>query len=140
MLEFQRYHAIEAIISTCHGWIQRFRDTYTCPMKDDQSFSCSSILLGALTKEMHRLSYLSPELEIPFEGRSIESIYKNVREMTSPIWCHDCNFGYHNYHREKYHRPHTCSLQSTLGPSVDAILEDIQGLDLNKFKKFSRKP
>ena len=94
----------------------------------------------ALTKEMHRLDYLSPKLKRPFEGRSIENICKNVEEMKSPKWCHNHDYRYHKYQRERNHRPHTCSLQSTLSPAVAAILASTQELDLDQFKKSSREP
>ena len=124
-MELRRHKAIKAIISTCHNWIEKLRDTYECPMRDDYSYACGSILLGAFTKEMHRLGYLSPKLEIPFAGQSFESICKNVKEIKSPQWCHPASH---------YSRWHDCNLQSTLSPDVDAIMANTQGLHLHDFK------
>jgi hypothetical protein len=84
------------------------------------------MLLGALTKGMKRLDMLSPRPIPPFDGISLEAICKQIKLMKSPT-CHTQRP--HSSAREE----HICSLQGTLFPDIDAVLNHTKGLVLADF-------
>ncbi|KAF2124917.1 hypothetical protein P153DRAFT_300543 [Dothidotthia symphoricarpi CBS 119687] len=125
-LELRRYQVIDSIMSICHDWIPKFCDEYNCPEDSDSSFACGSVLLGALTRGMHRLGCLSPKPEIPFDGHSFHTISKAVKELPTPEWWSET--------RSRYSNSHECSLKDTVGPDIDAVVANIRGLNLCDFR------
>ncbi|CAO2658135.1 Nn.00g073950.m01.CDS01 [Neocucurbitaria sp. VM-36] len=129
-IELRRYQAIDAVISICYNWIEKLReDTYVCQEDIENSFACGSMLLGALTKHLHRLGWLLAKPEIPFAGHSFENICKTIKEVEAPFWSSE-------YTQRRYGNSswHGCGLQSTtIGPEIDAVLKSTQGLNLHDF-------
>jgi hypothetical protein len=127
-MEHKRYQAIEKLVSSLHGWLDEFRgSSYNCASGNQYSFTCSSMLLGALTKEMDRIGCLNPRPEVPFPQLSVEELYREVQEITSPTWSEANSRGY-------YGNAHPCSFQDTVKSSATTIMNELRGLDLSDFK------
>ncbi|KAL4747020.1 hypothetical protein BDW72DRAFT_209910 [Aspergillus terricola var. indicus] len=85
-------------------------------------FECSSIMYGALTKQMHQIALLLPMPTASFPGLSYRSLVQEVSSFKSPVWSDP---------RSYYSgRKHECSYSSfTL---LFGMLKDtIEGLDLD---------
>jgi len=111
-LNRRREEAIDQIITLLHALVAYLRDYRTfC------SFECSSILLGALMKEMKAKRLLSPRPKIAFDGYSVMSVAKFAREIRSPVWSIvGVGYGYHP-------RAHTCGLASFIEPFIKSVTE-----------------
>ncbi|KAJ5031504.1 hypothetical protein J3E72DRAFT_391494 [Bipolaris maydis] len=127
MLEARRSEAIEQIIETFNSWIDEFSDTYTCQVDADLSFECSSILLGALMKQMRNVDVLSPQVVAPFDGFSLEKVHENIKAIQSPIW------ETYDGVNELYPIKHACGFQGTIIRDVGHIVARAKGLVLNDF-------
>lgn len=129
-MEHNRYQAIEEVISALHSWLDKFRATsYSCPSGSRHSFACSSMLLGALTKELDRIRCTNPRPEVPFEGISFDQLITDVAGMHAPAWSQRNASG--GYHSETSHR---CSFQQTVIHEAQEISAKVIGLHLSKFK------
>ncbi|KAL0768349.1 hypothetical protein CaCOL14_009324 [Colletotrichum acutatum] len=84
LVDWRRQDAVEFILEVLHSLLDSFRnETAGC------SFECSSILLGALTKEMDKHKMLNPKPAKPYSGYSIVDMEKIVRAFRSPMWSSD---------------------------------------------------
>jgi hypothetical protein len=84
------------------------------------------MLLGALTKEMKRLDIMKPRPAAPFRGKSFENVCETIKSMESPTW----------HTRRPDHsswEEHTCSLQGTLIPDINHVMNRTKGLVLDDF-------
>ncbi|XP_014558706.1 hypothetical protein COCVIDRAFT_35998 [Bipolaris victoriae FI3] len=126
-LEVRRSEAIEQIIETFNCWIDEFSDTYTCRVDADLSFECSSILLGALMKQMRNIDVLSPQVVAPFDGFSLEKVHENIKAIQSPIW------ETYDGVNELYPIKHACGFQGTIIRDVGHIVASAKGLVLSDF-------
>jgi hypothetical protein len=61
-------------------------DDFKCRVDSSQSFECSSLLLGALTKELKRAGFM-PAPSPPFEGLSVDGMRNTVRNFR-PVCLH----------------------------------------------------
>ncbi|KAK1672362.1 hypothetical protein BDP55DRAFT_673662 [Colletotrichum godetiae] len=105
LVDWRRQDAIEFILRMLQKLLDAFRNgTAGC------SFECSSILLGALTKEMDKHNLLDPKPAAPYSGYSIENTEKIIRAFRSPQWCSEI-YSYGARH-------HPC----TLGSMIDCHL------------------
>lgn len=59
---------------------------YVCPVSEDQSFTCGSLLSGALTKELEILD-LTPYPSKPFDGMSLETLRWKIGCIRAVSWC-----------------------------------------------------
>jgi hypothetical protein len=118
-----RLAAIEKVIGLCHLWLDCWGGNYRCPRRADSSFVCSSMLLGALTKEMKRLNIFLPRPQAPFAGWSFEKLCQEVQSMKSPTWID-----------ESSRNRHKCTLETTIRLGIDALLVATGGLKLDGFK------
>ncbi|KAI1459938.1 hypothetical protein F4805DRAFT_472530 [Annulohypoxylon moriforme] len=84
-------------------------------------FACSSMLLGALTIQMHQKG-LDITPEPPYIGHSVASVTKTVLDFESPVW----------YTEGRHWAIHNCSLTDVLKKSV---LGNVQGLNLADIRK-----
>jgi hypothetical protein len=115
-------------MSSLHELLDTYQSTlYICPHSSEHSFQCGSFLLGALTKQMAGLGILLPRPEVPFQGMSLRTLRSSVRNVKSPIWCHENN-GYESSYQ------HPCSLSQTLNELVDNSLKKVTGLKLHHHK------
>ncbi|KAL6158361.1 hypothetical protein ACJQWK_03253 [Exserohilum turcicum] len=126
-LEIRRLEAIEQVIETCNCWIDEFSDTYTCRVGSHMSFECSSMLLGALMKQMRSIGVMEPQASAPFDGFSLEDVYKSIKALRSPIWE---TFDQVN---ELYPRKHACSFEETIIRDVEYGVARAKGLMLIDF-------
>ncbi|USP76614.1 hypothetical protein yc1106_03888 [Curvularia clavata] len=130
-LENRRLRVIEEIIETFNKWIDEFSDTYICKVDANLTFECSSILLGALMKQMRNIGILSLRAVAPFDGFSIENVYESVKMLKSPIW------ETYDEINELYPIKHSCGFQGTIVRDVEHILARVKGLSLNDFLNYS---
>jgi hypothetical protein len=102
------YHTHEALLSGSRG----------C------NFECSSIMYGALTREMRSANLLSPSPAPPFDKISYKSLVKKILAFRSPSWASLSSSAYLGYGN----LPHSCSTSNfnkIFGDMNDAI-EDLQ--------------
>ncbi|WQF87603.1 hypothetical protein CDEST_12617 [Colletotrichum destructivum] len=85
LIDRQRQEAVEFILNTLQTLLDVFRKESSVSYC---SFECSSMLLGALTKEMDRHKLLDPAPKEPYTGYSIVGVEKMVKEFRSPYWNH----------------------------------------------------
>jgi hypothetical protein len=126
-LEGRRSETIEQIIETFNYWIDEFSDTYTCRVDAELSFECSSILLGALMKQMRNIGVLSPRVVAPFDGLSLEKVHESISSMQSPIW------ETYDEVNELYPIKHACGFQGTIIRDVEHVVASAKGLMLDDF-------
>lgn len=85
-------------------------------------FECSSIMYGALTKEMHSKALLSLRPVAPFPDLSYRSLVQKVLSFRSPVW-YDSTSYYHSYR-------HKCDY-STFELLFGVLEDTVEGHDLN---------
>lgn len=83
-------------------------------------FECSSILLGALTIQMHAQGILDPEPEPPYPGYSIISIKEMLKNFENPKW-----------KEIKSSYAHYCSLRYLVDKHVSF---EVEGLELSNIR------
>jgi hypothetical protein len=113
-IEQKRQESINRIMTCLHDLLAKLCEGNGC------SFECSSILLGALTKEMHARHLLSPRPAIPFPGLSFAEIAESVRAFRSPRW----------WSQYGTRSRHNCSLDADLNSIVDSVENSMGGLTL----------
>ncbi|KAF2796488.1 hypothetical protein K505DRAFT_300197 [Melanomma pulvis-pyrius CBS 109.77] len=119
-IDLKRCQAIEAVISRLHEQLDEYRSaTYTCPYGDNYSFRCSSMLLGALTKEMDSANILLPQPEVPFFGLSFDGICGKMGSLQSMEWSPDYRAS-----------SHACDLQEKVQIMIGNVLGGTEGLSL----------
>jgi hypothetical protein len=121
MIDEERQESIDRIITSLHDLLGAFLEG-----RNSCSFECSSILLGALTKEMHARHYLSPRPAMPFLGFSFATIARGVRGIRSPTWCSHRSGDYYS----SYCSPHACSLEARIHPIISNLEDSMKGLAL----------
>lgn len=89
-------------------------------------FECSSIMYGALSKEMHSNDLLSPRPAAPFPDLNYKYLVWKVLSFASPRW-KDSSSGYSSYGSRNCHNCSDSSFASLFGQLNDAI----EGLDLD---------
>jgi hypothetical protein len=91
-------------------------------------FECSSIMHGALTREMHKVDLLSPRPAAPFLGWSYRGLVQKIRSFKDPRWIRYTDIS--SYRRSYSSSYHECSDSSFT--SIFGLLDEItQGLDLH---------
>lgn len=127
-MEQKRCQAIGNLISMLKTWLQKFQgSSHECPRGSKYNFACSSMLLGALTKEMNRIGLLGCWLREPFQHLSFDDLYNNIHTMESPPWTEPKNDGY-------YGNLHPCGFKNTVKNDADRIKAELTGLNLEDFK------
>ncbi|KXH37002.1 hypothetical protein CSIM01_00066 [Colletotrichum simmondsii] len=107
LVDWRRQDAVEFILEVLHRLLDSFRnETAGC------SFECSSILLGALTKEMDKHTLLNPKPAKPYSGYSIVDTEKIVRAFRSPVWSSDFSY--------RHSAKHSCNLLSMIDCYLNA--------------------
>ena len=113
-IDQQRRNIVNKIISGLQDLA-----TYLCE-RDECSVACSSMLLGALTRQMHTSGILNPMPTPPFLGYSVRETTEAVRKFTSPAWKDG----------EYYSQSHKCTLAPFMEPTVNRFGDDTEGLRL----------
>ncbi|KAK3304842.1 uncharacterized protein B0T15DRAFT_398894, partial [Chaetomium strumarium] len=120
-IDRRRQEVVEKVTTALHGLCVSFRDS-----PDQCCFECSSIQLGALTKEMHA-KRLEPRPASPMLGYSVVATIDTARSFRSPQW--DCKRRGYRY-ASRY-----CDLESIIRSKVDGLKEMIRGLKLGDFQE-----
>ncbi|UPK97252.1 hypothetical protein LCI18_008187 [Fusarium solani-melongenae] len=82
MIEKKRQDLLEELINQLHNQVDRLRDGRTCVAS-----GCSSMLLGALIREMSANDLFSPRPSKPFPDTSLSPILETIRSFQSPTFC-----------------------------------------------------
>ncbi|OJI99232.1 hypothetical protein ASPVEDRAFT_50748 [Aspergillus versicolor CBS 583.65] len=90
-------------------------------------FECSSIMYGALTREMHKVGLLSPRPAAPFVGWSRRGLVQKIRSFRDPQWILGTDIS--SYRRTYSSDYHEC-LDSSFASIFGKPNETTQGLDL----------
>jgi len=117
-IKTQRQLAIDLVIASLYGLLSKFTSN-----EDTCSFECSSILLGALTKEIDRRQLFSPET---FGRASLARVIETLQEIRSPTWCSQQNLQYGS----GYCSQHNCNLQTHIEPIIADLRKYSEGLAL----------
>ena len=115
-IETKRQLAFDIAITSLQSLLLRFTsDENSC------SFECSSILLGALTKEINRRQLFSPKT---IGSASLAGVGEILRGIRSPKWCsyQSDSFGY-----ESYGDQHGCNLQTHIEPIIANLRKHSEG-------------
>src|SRR6201999_3411846 len=80
----EREEFIDKCITTLHNNLFDLRKEDSC------SFACSSMLLGALIKQMDSWKFSSPRPVAPFLGHSISSVAESIHKVSTPTWYPAC--------------------------------------------------
>jgi hypothetical protein len=118
MIEKVRQESVDSVITILQELLTYFRNARTAC-----SFECSSILLGALTKEIQARYIFSAQPTAPLLGFSFASISRSVRNIRSPIWSSNSDYG-----------THSCRISSFIDPSIDELEAAFVGLTLKDFQ------
>ncbi|KAK6853753.1 hypothetical protein PG995_010565 [Apiospora arundinis] len=116
-IDQQRQEVIHYIISGLHDLIFYFHTRTKC------TFECSSILLGALTKQMQTKGLLDPKPTRPFFGFSVAGTTATVCDFKSPRW--------HDNNTSRHFERHRCTLEAFMDETVRSFADDVEGLQLD---------
>jgi hypothetical protein len=125
-LDASRNAAIEKIVATCHGWLHEFCSWKGCPLikvYPDKAFACKCLLLGGLTQCLEQHGLLSPRPKKQFQGWSIESISKAVKNTLLNL---DSNSDF------KVHDTR-CRYKKTVIHEIEGYSWEGKGLNLERF-------
>ncbi|CEF79652.1 hypothetical protein SNK03_007492 [Fusarium graminearum] len=116
-IDMARQSALAEIFSAIYELLDLLQEEEEC------SFECSSMLLGALTKELKRHGILYPRNAPPFNGFSIKGFKKMVKRLKKPIWKTGLN-----------NRSHTCCVQDKLSVSLAKVESKLPAFNLQDFQ------
>lgn len=131
----QRERALGALISQLHLILTNLRDGEpTC------SFECSSILLGALSRQMNDKRLLHPRPAAPFLGHSVDELIRTIRRFRSPNWVlwkqeRIATSDPLSFLSSSPQNRCKCRLSSFTAPRNHEILRGIKGLGLLEFRR-----
>ncbi|CEL06506.1 hypothetical protein ASPCAL09682 [Aspergillus calidoustus] len=108
------YHTQEALLSGSRG----------C------DFECSSMMYGALTREMRSASLLSPRPAPPFDEISYKTLVKKILAFRSPSWTGWSSSAYLGYGNS----PHSCST-SNFNKIFSGMNDAIEGLKVSVYNQ-----
>ncbi|KAK0716083.1 hypothetical protein B0H67DRAFT_256796 [Lasiosphaeris hirsuta] len=117
-IDQRRQEAVEEVITILHSLLAYLRDERA----NKCSFTCSSMLFGALTREMASHGLLPRPTALV--GFSIEGIANLARSIQTPVWCNDDPYNYYSSER------HTCHLSNFIHPLVNGVEMNIRRLEL----------
>ncbi|KAK8029510.1 hypothetical protein PG993_010801 [Apiospora rasikravindrae] len=126
-IDRKRRESIDQIIAGLHDLLVDLRDN-----RLGCSFECSSILLGALTKQMNSNGILGLKAGSSLLGFSLEVTSKATRETQSPRWC---SIPQVNLFGPSSRVEHSCNLQSLVQSKVQGLDHVVIGLQWSDFGK-----
>jgi hypothetical protein len=132
---------MESVIEQLHALLEKHRSIdYECPTSDASSFECGSMMPGALTRELDRMTLLSPRPEVPFAERSFSGLCDTFKRIKSPQWSeYKSNSADLNHY--KYGSPHSgrtlhvYNFEKTVEGIVATAYVAVVGLDLSEMEK-----
>lgn len=117
----------ELIEQTTHGLHNLVTYFY---QRDNCSFECSSILIGALTKQMHSNRLLDPKPSNPYLGYSVARTTATIRNFASPRWSDtraSRRFGRSSF------EAHPCTLEGLYGSHCEQLGGRRKGIEIEGF-------
>lgn len=120
-----RQELIEQIIYGLHNLISYFH------RRDNCSFECSSILIGALMKQMRSNRLLDPKPSRPYLGHSVARTTATIRNFASPRWS-DTRVS-RSFGRSSC-EVHPCTPAAFMDPTVSSLADGVKGLKLKDFR------
>ncbi|KAL7813423.1 hypothetical protein V8C26DRAFT_421621 [Trichoderma gracile] len=93
------------------------------------SFSCSSMFIGALGKNLERLQLSDQCLRTPYIGHSLETLKQGISQFEEPYWGKTCG--------KRFQNGSCCSLSKYVRPIVDWNISWVVGLELKDFINIS---
>lgn len=102
------------------------------------SFECSSILLGALSRQLWEMSLLIADSQKPFPGYDIASTVAALKKLKSPSWGDRGTSSWDDRRRsgwgdrESYNETHGCSLVAFIQPYISSLADALKGLKLKE--------
>lgn len=130
-----RERALRALISQLHLILDNLRDD-----EPPCSFECSSILLGALSRQMNDKRLLRPRPVAPFLGHSVNELIRTMRRFRSPnwvLWKQECvapSDPLGSVSSSSQNRCN-CRLSSLTAPRINEVSRGIKGLELLEFRR-----
>ncbi|TDZ28499.1 hypothetical protein C8035_v007586 [Colletotrichum spinosum] len=118
IIDWQRQEAVEYMLKTLSNLLEAFRTG-----SSGCSFECSSMLLGALTKEMDVHKLLNPPPKEPYIGYSIVDTKKMLNGFRCPQWNHPRR-SHHSYYSET---PDPCNLKTIISTRLTAQPNGVEG-------------
>ncbi|KAI0101463.1 hypothetical protein F4776DRAFT_658217 [Hypoxylon sp. NC0597] len=115
-IEERRQNFLHQIFTHIYGTLELL-----CDGKAGCRFECSSMLLGALTIQMHKKGILYSRLEPPYSGYSITSAMEMVRNFESPRWTTPGN---------RYGSAHSCNLSGLFDQNLADTVEGLKLRDM----------
>ncbi|KAL4861605.1 hypothetical protein BDV12DRAFT_180004 [Aspergillus spectabilis] len=120
-MNFHRQQAIEKLFLLLQETQDAFLNT-DCRC----GFECSSIMYGALIKELHRVDLLSPRPEAPFSELAYDQLMHKVSSIRSPIWFTKAHQHWGSSFQFEQHNCDSSSFAQLFGHLNDTVA----GLDL----------
>ncbi|KAI1383756.1 uncharacterized protein F4822DRAFT_49870 [Hypoxylon trugodes] len=117
-IDEQRQEFVHRVFTHMHGLLGLLRDG-----EAGCSFECSSMMLGALTMQMHSHGILDPQPQPPYSGYGIKSVMELVRGFKSPEWSTPT-------HRRSY--AHGCNLSGLFDEKMNST---VAGLELKDIRR-----
>lgn len=145
-IEKQRQKTVGQILKHLHEVFSTL-----CSSQPTCSFECSSILLGALSRQIN-IGLLHPWPEVPYLGYSVCDLRAKLSSLAEPDWInrnHRCPSPKPPQHRTSYsydspnkkaktERPADkceCSLASLVTPTIQGLADGMTGLRLSQFPR-----
>ncbi|KAK7190964.1 hypothetical protein PSPO01_03127 [Paraphaeosphaeria sporulosa] len=129
-IDLKRYKAMESIIESLHGLREMYLDpNYICFQSAPSSFTCGSMLYGAISKGMFAIDILSPRPQIPFTGMTFERLCTDVCDFKYPSAAGNSSY-YYNHHQTHY-----CNLTTAVTRVVDSVVGTVGGFYLQTLKE-----
>lgn len=120
MIDSRRQEAINTLVLGLEGLVATLLRGDT----DCDSYECSSILLGALMKQLYTHK-LYPLPNRPYLGYSLSATLKTLRNFYSPSWTAPSG------KKRSWGYAHSCSLGDLIERVVEPILKELEGFDLD---------
>ena len=115
-IDQQREKLVGRVISNLNALLAYLYKRSNC------SFACSSILSGALARQMDAAGLLEPSPTGPFLGYNVVEMTGFVQTLESPTWS------------IPYRSPtHRCSLYDFLKMTDSYVVDGVEGLELGDF-------
>lgn len=99
---------------------------------DSCSDACSSMLLGSLIKQMHKLGLNEERPASPFLGYSVDDLKRLILGFQTPSWVTTPVYSFSSYHHHNLN-PHSCGLTTKIEPRVKQIVEQLGGMRLGNW-------
>lgn len=115
------------LIGQLFGAIDNLRNSL-CNDKDICSFECSSMLLGSLMKEMHKINRFGSPPAKPYNGYSVKGLLQSISTIRSPQW-----FALRDLSSHKGRNGHCCNLMQKIQPILDDTEKSLHGWNLEDF-------